>query len=50
MNDYLPFLTNPDTEDILSPEEFDKYCTNIAETPAWGGDVEVNNNLLFYIM
>lgn len=42
MNDYLPFLTNPDTGDTLSTEEFEQYCINVHETPSWGGDVEVN--------
>lgn len=42
MNDFLPFLSNPDSEDLLTPEEYEKYCNDVAETSAWGGAVEVN--------
>lgn len=42
MNDFLPFLSNPDSEDLLTPEEYEKYCNDVAQTSAWGGDVEVN--------
>lgn len=42
INDFLPFLSNPDSEDLLTPEEYEKYCNDVAETSAWGGAVEVN--------
>lgn len=42
MNDFLPFLSNPESEDLLTPEEYEKYCNDVAETSAWGGAVEVN--------
>ena len=41
MNDFLPFLSNPDSEEMYTPEQFEKYCDNIADTSAWGGAVEV---------
>lgn len=41
MNDFLPFLSNPDSEDLLTPEEYEKYCNDVAETSAWGGAVEL---------
>ncbi|XP_012288160.1 OTU domain-containing protein 6B [Orussus abietinus] len=41
MNDFLPFLSNPDTDDLLSPEQYNKYCDNVADTSAWGGAVEL---------
>lgn len=41
MNDFLPFLSNSDSEELFSPEQFEKYCDNIAYTNAWGGAVEV---------
>ncbi|EFN80527.1 deubiquitinase OTUD6B [Harpegnathos saltator] len=41
MNDFLPFLSNPDSDNLLTFEEFEKYCTDVAETSAWGGAVEL---------
>lgn len=41
MNDFLPFLSNPDSDDVLTPEEYEKYCNDVAETSAWGGAVEL---------
>jgi OTU domain-containing protein 6 len=42
MNDFLPFLSNTDSDNLLTPEEYEKYCSDVAETSAWGGAVEVN--------
>ncbi|XP_012227025.1 deubiquitinase OTUD6B [Linepithema humile] len=39
--DFLPFLSNPDSDDLLTPEEYEKYCNDVAETSAWGGAVEL---------
>lgn len=41
MSDFLPFIASSKSEDLLSPEEYEKYCDNVAETSAWGGAVEV---------
>lgn len=41
MNDFLPFLANSESEDLLTPEEYEKYCDNVAKTSAWGGAVEL---------
>ncbi|CAO2638652.1 Deubiquitinase OTUD6B [Lemmus lemmus] len=35
--DLLPFLTNPNTGNVYTPEEFGKYCDDIVNTAAWGG-------------
>lgn len=40
-NDFLPFLTNPDTGDLLTPDEYEKYCIDIASTAVWGGEPEI---------
>ncbi|XP_062346129.1 deubiquitinase OTUD6B isoform X4 [Cinclus cinclus] len=40
-DDFLPFLTNPNTGDMYSREEFEKYCDDIANTAAWGGQLEL---------
>lgn len=39
--DYLPFLSNINTGEMLTDEEFDKYCFNVANTTNWGGQVEL---------
>ncbi|KYN40438.1 OTU domain-containing protein 6B [Trachymyrmex septentrionalis] len=41
MNDFLPFLSNPDSDELLTSEEYEKYCNDVAETSAWGGAVEL---------
>lgn len=40
-NDFLPFISNPDSDDLLSPEQYEKYCNDIVETCAWGGAIEL---------
>ncbi|XP_026989590.2 deubiquitinase OTUD6B [Tachysurus fulvidraco] len=40
-DDFLPFLTNPSTGEMYSAEEFEKYCSDVAETAAWGGQLEL---------
>lgn len=35
------YMTNPDTGDILSEEEFRKYCHQVRFSKAWGGEIEV---------
>ncbi|XP_058260400.1 deubiquitinase OTUD6B isoform X2 [Hemibagrus wyckioides] len=40
-DDFLPFLTNPNTGDMYTAEEFEKYCSDVAETAAWGGQLEL---------
>lgn len=39
--DFLPFLTNSSTGDMYTQEEFLKYCSDIVNTPAWGGQLEL---------
>ncbi|XP_055142711.1 deubiquitinase OTUD6B isoform X2 [Symphalangus syndactylus] len=39
--DFLPFLTNPNTGNMYTPEEFQKYCDDIVNTAAWGGQLEL---------
>lgn len=40
-NDFLPFISNPDSDELLSPEQYEKYCNDIVETCAWGGAIEL---------
>uniref|UniRef100_A0AAZ3S7B2 ubiquitinyl hydrolase 1 n=1 Tax=Oncorhynchus tshawytscha TaxID=74940 RepID=A0AAZ3S7B2_ONCTS len=41
-DDFLPFLTNTNTGDMYTPDEFDKYCRDVADTAAWGGQLELH--------
>lgn len=38
---FLPFIDNPDSDELLSMEQYEKYCDNVAKTSAWGGAIEV---------
>lgn len=40
-DDFLPFLTNPTTGDMYTPDEFEKYCSDVEHTAAWGGQLEL---------
>lgn len=40
-NEYLPFLSHPDTGEMLTESQFYDYCDQVAHTTAWGGQVEV---------
>lgn len=40
-DDFLPFLTNPSTGDLYTTEEFEKYCSDVEHTAAWGGQLEL---------
>uniref|UniRef100_A0A8C8RP55 ubiquitinyl hydrolase 1 n=1 Tax=Pelusios castaneus TaxID=367368 RepID=A0A8C8RP55_9SAUR len=41
VDDFLPFLTNPNTGDVYNRGEFEKYCDDIVNTAAWGGQLEL---------
>ncbi|XP_076283434.1 deubiquitinase OTUD6B [Lasioglossum baleicum] len=41
MNEFLPFISNPESDDFLSPEQYERYCNDVADTSAWGGAVEL---------
>ncbi|XP_077052320.1 deubiquitinase OTUD6B [Siphateles boraxobius] len=40
-DDFLPFLTDPKTGDMYTADEFEKYCNDVADTAAWGGQLEL---------
>uniref|UniRef100_A0A182JXR7 OTU domain-containing protein n=1 Tax=Anopheles christyi TaxID=43041 RepID=A0A182JXR7_9DIPT len=35
------YMSHPDTGDMLSEAEFDKYCHQIRATKTWGGEIEI---------
>ncbi|XP_023236875.1 OTU domain-containing protein 6B-like [Centruroides sculpturatus] len=41
-DDFLPFLTNRNTDDIMTMDEFQHYCDDIVYTSTWGGQVELS--------
>ncbi|XP_060915989.1 deubiquitinase OTUD6B [Labrus mixtus] len=40
-DDFLPFLTKPNTGDMYTTEEFEHYCSEVEHTAAWGGQLEL---------
>uniref|UniRef100_A0A3Q3XA53 ubiquitinyl hydrolase 1 n=1 Tax=Mola mola TaxID=94237 RepID=A0A3Q3XA53_MOLML len=40
-DDFLPFLINPNTGDMYTTDEFEKYCSDMEHTAAWGGQLEL---------
>uniref|UniRef100_A0A8D2D1R7 ubiquitinyl hydrolase 1 n=1 Tax=Sciurus vulgaris TaxID=55149 RepID=A0A8D2D1R7_SCIVU len=40
VEDFLPFLTNPNSGNMYTPE-FGKYCDDIVNTATWGGQLEL---------
>ncbi|XP_035476698.1 deubiquitinase OTUD6B [Scophthalmus maximus] len=41
VDDFLPFLTNANTGDMYTTDEFEKYCSDVEHTAAWGGQLEL---------
>ncbi|KAM5157660.1 deubiquitinase OTUD6B isoform 2-T2 [Mantella aurantiaca] len=40
-DEFLPFLTNSATGEMYTQDEFEKYCSEVANTAAWGGQLEL---------
>ncbi|XP_063756190.1 deubiquitinase OTUD6B isoform X2 [Eleginops maclovinus] len=40
-DDFLPFLTNSNTGEMYTTDEFEKYCSDVEHTAAWGGQLEL---------
>ncbi|KAI9193736.1 uncharacterized protein BJ171DRAFT_524371 [Polychytrium aggregatum] len=40
IDDFLPFLTS-DSGDMMSPDEYESYCSSVERTAAWGGQLEI---------
>ncbi|TRY84311.1 hypothetical protein DNTS_025423 [Danionella cerebrum] len=40
-DDFMPFLTNLNSGDMYTADEFEKYCSDVADTAAWGGQLEL---------
>jgi len=48
-SDFLPFLSHPDTGDLLTDEQYEDYCDEVADTSTWGGEIEVSWYSIFLI-
>ncbi|CAD0196071.1 unnamed protein product [Chrysodeixis includens] len=40
-DDFIPFMSNPDTFEMLTDDEFEEYCNKIENTKVWGGQLEI---------
>lgn len=41
IQDFLPFMSHPETGDLFSEDQYQEYCDKVASTPAWGGEIEL---------
>ncbi|KAB7504833.1 OTU domain-containing protein 6B [Armadillidium nasatum] len=41
LDDFMPFITDPETGDLLDQTQLEKYCDEIENTSAWGGQPEL---------
>ncbi|XP_058791972.1 deubiquitinase OTUD6B-like [Phymastichus coffea] len=39
--EFVGWNYNPDSDDLMSIEQYEKYCDSVGETSAWGGTVEL---------
>ncbi|RWS26230.1 OTU domain-containing protein 6B-like protein [Leptotrombidium deliense] len=39
--DFLPYLTSRETDNLMTDDEYEKYCEEVANTKMWGGHVEL---------
>lgn len=40
-DDFMPFMTNPDSGEPLTLEEFENFCQKTESSTAWGGQIEL---------
>ncbi|CAH0725956.1 unnamed protein product, partial [Brenthis ino] len=40
-DDFMPFLSNSHTNEMLTDNEFKEYCNQISNTKVWGGQLEI---------
>lgn len=39
--DFIPFMSNPETFDMLTESEFEEYCKKVENSNDWGGQLEI---------
>ncbi|XP_060806462.1 deubiquitinase OTUD6B [Amyelois transitella] len=40
-HDFIPFMSNSETYEMLTDQEFEEYCEKIRSTKVWGGQIEI---------
>lgn len=40
-DDFIPYLSHPDTGNMLTDQQFDEYCYQVANSVQWGGEIEL---------
>jgi len=40
-NEFIPYLSHPDTGEMLTDQQFDEYCYQVANSVQWGGEIEL---------
>ncbi|XP_049870303.1 deubiquitinase OTUD6B [Pectinophora gossypiella] len=40
-DDFIPFMSHPDTSEMLDDGQFEEYCDKITGTKVWGGQLEI---------
>lgn len=40
-DDFIPYLSHPDTGEMLTDEQFNEYCYQVANSVQWGGEIEL---------
>lgn len=40
-DEFIPYLSHPDTGEMLTDQQFDEYCYQVANSVQWGGEIEL---------
>lgn len=40
-DDFLPFMTHPDEDEIFTEDQYEEYCNILVKKPVWGGQIEI---------
>lgn len=40
-DDFIPYLSHPDTREMLTDQQFEEYCYQVANSVQWGGEIEL---------
>lgn len=40
-DEFIPYLSHPDTGEMLTDQQFDDYCYQVANSVQWGGEIEL---------
>lgn len=40
-DDFMPFMTHPDEDEIFTEDQYEDYCNTLVKKPVWGGQIEI---------